>query len=262
MNVLTCLFIFVRESVLTWLLKESLGGDSKTVMLATISPSPAHVEETLSTLRYACQVSRRFSLHASSSSSAYIRTKIKRMNGKKNNCHQARSIINTARISEDPNGRLIRHLREQIKLLEKRTQRDADVRVSVETVVNPSDERVGLLEQEIHSLKERLGETKRLRDESWQEKVAEAEEKRLLAEQMLFKYGLSTHKDPNQPCLVNVNQVLTNNYCFSRYYRCLFRFSVITTIVLVDMVVEFFFLIFVHRTLSCQELCFLLSNRE
>lgn len=46
-----------RESVLTWLLKESLGGDSKTVMLATVSPCAAHLEETLSTLRYACQVS-------------------------------------------------------------------------------------------------------------------------------------------------------------------------------------------------------------
>ena len=179
-------------------------------MLATISPYAAHVEETLSTLRYACQVSRRFTLHASSSSSSYIRTKTKKMNGKKNNCHQARSIINTARISEDPNGRLIRHLREQIKLLEKRTQQDTDVRVSVETVVSSSDERVGQLEQEIHSLKERLVEAVRLQDESWQDKVAQAEHKRQLAEQMLFNYGLSTHKDPNQPCLVNVNQVLTN----------------------------------------------------
>lgn len=166
-------FVPYRESVLTWLLKESLGGDSKTVMLATISPYAAHVEETLSTLRYACQ---------------------------------ARSIINTARISEDPNGRLIRHLREQIKLLEKRTQQDTDVRVSVETVVSSSDERVGQLEQEIHSLKERLVEAVRLQDESWQDKVAQAEHKRQLAEQMLFNYGLSTHKDPNQPCLVNVNQ--------------------------------------------------------
>ena len=34
------------------LLKESLGGNSKTAMIATISPSHHHVEETLSTLRY------------------------------------------------------------------------------------------------------------------------------------------------------------------------------------------------------------------
>jgi hypothetical protein len=32
-------FIPYRDSVLTWLLKENLGGNSKTVMLATVSPS-------------------------------------------------------------------------------------------------------------------------------------------------------------------------------------------------------------------------------
>ncbi|CAL1526506.1 unnamed protein product, partial [Lymnaea stagnalis] len=46
------IFIPYRESVLTWLLKESLGGNSKTAMIATISPSNQHIEETLSTLRY------------------------------------------------------------------------------------------------------------------------------------------------------------------------------------------------------------------
>lgn len=40
-----------RDSVLTWLLKDSLGGNSKTAMIAAISP--ADYEETLSTLRYA-----------------------------------------------------------------------------------------------------------------------------------------------------------------------------------------------------------------
>ncbi|KAH3680070.1 hypothetical protein WICPIJ_008407 [Wickerhamomyces pijperi] len=40
-----------RDSVLTWLLKENLGGNSKTVMVACISP--CDYEETLSTLRYA-----------------------------------------------------------------------------------------------------------------------------------------------------------------------------------------------------------------
>ena len=59
------------------LLKESLGGNSKTSMLATISPSNLHTEETLSALRYA---------------------------------KQARSIVNRARINEDPNARLIRSM--------------------------------------------------------------------------------------------------------------------------------------------------------
>ena len=46
-------FVPYRDSVLTWLLRESLGGNSKTIMLATLSPAAEHYEETLSTLRYA-----------------------------------------------------------------------------------------------------------------------------------------------------------------------------------------------------------------
>ncbi|MCJ1463516.1 Kinesin [Pseudocyphellaria aurata] len=42
-----------RDSILTWLLKDSLGGNSKTAMIACISP--ADYDETLSTLRYANQ---------------------------------------------------------------------------------------------------------------------------------------------------------------------------------------------------------------
>lgn len=42
-----------RDSTLTWILKDNLGGNSKTVMLATISPSSSQYDETMSTLRYA-----------------------------------------------------------------------------------------------------------------------------------------------------------------------------------------------------------------
>ncbi|KAK9453806.1 P-loop containing nucleoside triphosphate hydrolase protein [Dipodascopsis uninucleata] len=42
-----------RDSTLTWLLKDSLGGNSKTTMIACLSPGD--YEETLSTLRYASQ---------------------------------------------------------------------------------------------------------------------------------------------------------------------------------------------------------------
>jgi hypothetical protein len=46
-------FISFRDSKLTWILKESLGGNSKTFMLANISASSKNYHETLSTLRYA-----------------------------------------------------------------------------------------------------------------------------------------------------------------------------------------------------------------
>lgn len=57
------------------LLKESLGGNSKTAMIATVSPAASSLEETLSTLRYA---------------------------------RQARSIVNRARVNEDASAQLIR----------------------------------------------------------------------------------------------------------------------------------------------------------
>ena len=42
-----------RDSTLTWLLKSSLGGNAKTIMIAAISPGSSEYNETLSTLRYA-----------------------------------------------------------------------------------------------------------------------------------------------------------------------------------------------------------------
>lgn len=57
------------------LLRESLGGNSKTAMIATLSPAGSNVEESLSTLRYA---------------------------------QQARTIINVAKVNEDTSAKLIR----------------------------------------------------------------------------------------------------------------------------------------------------------
>ena len=42
-----------RDSKLTRLLQDSLGGNTKTVMIAAISPADYNQDETLSTLRYA-----------------------------------------------------------------------------------------------------------------------------------------------------------------------------------------------------------------
>ena len=42
-----------RDSNLTRILQNALGGNSKTIMICSISPSATYYEETLSTLRYA-----------------------------------------------------------------------------------------------------------------------------------------------------------------------------------------------------------------
>ncbi|KAG2230512.1 hypothetical protein INT48_008317 [Thamnidium elegans] len=78
-------FIPYRDSVLTWLLKDSLGGNSKTAMIAAISP--ADYDETLSTLRYA---------------------------------DQAKKITNKAVVNEDPNAKMIRELKEELDTLRDR----------------------------------------------------------------------------------------------------------------------------------------------
>ena len=43
----------IQDSKLTRLLKDSLGGNCKTVMIATVSPASAQFEETINTLKYA-----------------------------------------------------------------------------------------------------------------------------------------------------------------------------------------------------------------
>ena len=45
-------FIPYRDSKLTRILKNSLGGNSQTVMLLTLSPSFSNLQETFSTLRF------------------------------------------------------------------------------------------------------------------------------------------------------------------------------------------------------------------
>jgi hypothetical protein len=42
-----------RESLLTWVLSDSLGGNSQTVMVAAVSPYAGNIEDTIGTLRYA-----------------------------------------------------------------------------------------------------------------------------------------------------------------------------------------------------------------
>ena len=77
-------FIPYRDSVLTWLLRENLGGNSKTAMVAAISPADINYDETLSTLRYA---------------------------------DRAKQIVCKAVVNEDANAKLIRELKDEINRL-------------------------------------------------------------------------------------------------------------------------------------------------
>jgi hypothetical protein len=64
MNVITALVdgksthVPYRDSKLTRLLQDSLGGNVKTVMIANISPLESSTQETLSSLRYADRAKR------------------------------------------------------------------------------------------------------------------------------------------------------------------------------------------------------------
>lgn len=80
---------FARIFKHVWLKKvvsvqDNLGGNSKTAMIATVSPAADNYEETLSTLRYA---------------------------------DRAKRIVNHAVVNEDPNARIIRELREEVEKL-------------------------------------------------------------------------------------------------------------------------------------------------
>lgn len=77
-------FVPYRDSKLTRLLKGSLGGNHKTLMIACLSPSGSNTEESLNTLRYA---------------------------------NRAKNIQNKATINMDAGSKLIAELREQLKVM-------------------------------------------------------------------------------------------------------------------------------------------------
>ncbi|XP_066462674.1 kinesin-like protein KIF1B isoform X5 [Eleutherodactylus coqui] len=79
-------FIPYRDSVLTWLLRENLGGNSRTAMVAALSPADINYDETLSTLRYA---------------------------------DRAKQIKCNAIINEDPNAKLVRELKDEVSRLKE-----------------------------------------------------------------------------------------------------------------------------------------------
>ena len=74
-----------RDSKLTRLLQDSLGGNTKTLMVACLSPADNNYDETLSTLRYA---------------------------------NRAKNIKNKPKINEDPKDAMLREYQEEINKLQ------------------------------------------------------------------------------------------------------------------------------------------------
>nr|XP_060630557.1 kinesin-like protein KIF14 [Anolis sagrei ordinatus] len=159
-------FIPYRESVLTWLLKESLGGNSKTTMIATVSPAARNVEETLSTLRYA---------------------------------QQACYIVNIAKVNEDINAKLIQDLKaeiEKLKLAQKNLQNvdPEKQRAYVQEITS--------LRMKLHHQEREMAEMQR----AWKEKLEQAEKKKFEETMELQKAGITFKVDNSLPNLVNLSE--------------------------------------------------------
>ncbi|XP_077075588.1 kinesin-like protein KIF13B isoform X3 [Siphateles boraxobius] len=123
-------FVPYRDSVLTWLLKDSLGGNSRTAMVATISPAADNYDETLSTLRYA---------------------------------DRAKSIVNHAVVNEDPNARIIRELREEVEKL--RSQLTEAESMKAPELKERLEESEKLIQQMMVSWEEKLRKTEEIAQE-------------------------------------------------------------------------------------------------
>ncbi|KAM3915389.1 kinesin-like protein KIF14 [Leptodactylus fuscus] len=159
-------FIPYRESVLTWLLKESLGGNSKTAMIATVSPAISNVEETLSTLRYA---------------------------------KQARLIINVAKVNEDMNAKLIRELKSEIEKL-KASQLSA--RSIDSEKYRRCQQEISSLKFKLTQQEKEMSELHR----AWKEKLEHAEHRKKEETKELQKAGITFKMDNRLPNLVNLNE--------------------------------------------------------
>ncbi|TGZ31949.1 Uncharacterized protein DBV15_05715 [Temnothorax longispinosus] len=203
-------FIPYRDSVLTWLLRENLGGNSKTAMIAAISPADINYDETLSTLRYA---------------------------------DRAKQIVCKAVVNEDANARLIRELKEEIqKLRELLKQEGIDVqegdeiirtnkrneedtketrsRISSHTTSTIAEEAV----EQLQASEKLIAEL----NETWEEKLKRTESIRLQREAVFAEMGVAVKEDgvtvgvfspKKTPHLVNLNEDPLMSECLIYYIK-------------------------------------------
>ncbi|XP_061040973.1 kinesin-like protein KIF1B isoform X6 [Eubalaena glacialis] len=224
-------FIPYRDSVLTWLLRENLGGNSRTAMVAALSPADINYDETLSTLRYA---------------------------------DRAKQIKCNAVINEDPNAKLVRELKEEVTRLKDllRAQGLGDI-IDTDPLIDdysgsggkssmgsltssPSscslNSQVGLTS--VTSIQERIMSTpggeeaiERLKEsekiiaelnETWEEKLRKTEAIRMEREALLAEMGVAIREDggtlgvfspKKTPHLVNLNEDPLMSECLLYYIK-------------------------------------------
>ncbi|MBN3295575.1 KIF1B protein, partial [Amia calva] len=233
-------FIPYRDSVLTWLLRENLGGNSRTAMVAALSPADINYDETLSTLRYA---------------------------------DRAKQIRCNAVINEDPNNRLVRELKEEVSRLKdllysqglgdiienlsdfknnNNNRQAVNQRGDLSTVTNamtgmspsPSLSALSSRAGSINSLHdrimfspgseeaiERLKETEKIiaeLNETWEEKLRRTEAIRMEREALLAEMGVAMREDggtvgvfspKKTPHLVNLNEDPLMSECLLYYIK-------------------------------------------
>lgn len=161
-----------RDSVLTWLLKDSLGGNSLTAMIAAISPADINFEETLSTLRYA---------------------------------DSAKRIKNHAVVNEDPNARMIRELKEELAQLRSKLGSGSTVAAEQYSPGTPLDQQIVTITQADGSTKqvtkaeiaEQLSQSEKLYkdlNQTWEEKLTRTEQIHKERETALEDLGISIEK--------------------------------------------------------------------
>ncbi|KAL6447848.1 hypothetical protein ACFW04_000152 [Cataglyphis niger] len=216
-------FIPYRDSVLTWLLRENLGGNSKTAMIAAISPADINYDETLSTLRYA---------------------------------DRAKQIVCKAVVNEDANARLIRELKEEIQKLrellkqegidvqegpdgkvtyEKKESRDEIIRTNKRNEEDTKETRSRIPSHTTSTIAEeavdQLQASEKLiaeLNETWEEKLKRTESIRLQREAVFAEMGVAVKEDgvtvgvfspKKTPHLVNLNEDPLMSECLIYYIK-------------------------------------------
>ncbi|KAJ8302783.1 hypothetical protein KUTeg_019179 [Tegillarca granosa] len=157
-----------RDSVLTKLLQNALGGNSKTIMIAALSPADINYDETLSTLRYA---------------------------------DRAKKIKNKAVVNENPLDKLIRELKEENEKLRKAMEAGGVVQGSEGMTPEQIAQMKKKMEEEIRA--QLMANQQVIADsaESWEQKLAAAR-----SEHEAISGPSDSGRKSRDPHLINLNE--------------------------------------------------------